>query len=119
MFKSVEMTEQIKDANEMLGACNQLNSELAGKNFGGVEWNPLSFGRWAPYKFSKYIEWLKKNKFYSDWRALNLFINSKGVNSKYYEVYYNFLNELQNNLSNDNSSFEHTCENSHVVIIRK
>ena len=23
MFKSVEMTEQIKDANEMLGACNQ------------------------------------------------------------------------------------------------
>lgn len=110
MFKSVEMTEQIKDANEMLGACNQLNSELAGKNFGGVEWNPLSFGRWAPYKFSKYIEWLKKNKFYSDWRALNLFINSKGVNSKYYEVYYNFLNELQNNLSNDNSSFEHTCE---------
>lgn len=110
MFKSVEMTEQIKDANEMLCACNQLNSELAGKNFGGVEWNPLSFGRWAPYKFSKYIEWLKKYKFYSDWRALNLFINSRGVNSKYYEVYYNFLNELQNNLSNDNSSFEHTCE---------
>lgn len=33
MFKSVEMTEQIKDANEMLGACNQLNSKLAGKNF--------------------------------------------------------------------------------------
>ena len=26
MFKSVEITEQIKDANEMLGACNQLNS---------------------------------------------------------------------------------------------
>lgn len=91
MFKSVEMTEQIKDANEMLCACNQLNSELAGKNFGGVEWNPLSFGRWAPYKFSKYIEWLKKYKFYSDWRALNLFINSRGVNSKYYEVYYNFF----------------------------
>lgn len=38
-------------------------SELAGGVYGGVEWNPLSFGRWAPTKLARYAEFCRENEF--------------------------------------------------------
>lgn len=52
---------------------NEIPSKLAGKVFGGVEWNPLSFGRNAPIRFSRYAKFLEERGFQPNFRTAQYF----------------------------------------------
>ena len=52
---------------------NEIPSKLAGKVFGGVEWNPLSFGRYAPIKFSRYTKFLEERGFQPNLRTAQFY----------------------------------------------
>lgn len=51
----------------------EIPSKLAGKVFGGVEWNPLSFGRNAPMRFSRYTKFLEERGFQPSFRTAQYF----------------------------------------------
>lgn len=51
----------------------EIPSKLAGKVFGGVEWNPLSFGRNAPIRFSRYTKFLEERGFQPNFRTAQYF----------------------------------------------
>lgn len=55
VFDAKEITTVDRNGNERRNPSN-----FAGEIVGGVEWNPLSFGRWAPMKFMQYIEFCRK-----------------------------------------------------------
>ena len=51
----------------------EIPSKLAGKVFGGVEWNPLSFGRNAPMRFSRYTKFLKERGLQPSFRTAQFY----------------------------------------------